>query len=109
MQGGGKNEPARNSSGVAATEMCCLESQKEDDGVKKGIPFVREWLAQTQQVSPLLQTSLSAAFVSLWTALLIQAAMQAFVASQLALDCSSHSNVDGHEPPSPLHEPQPRC
>ena len=68
--------------------------------------------AKARQAPPLLQASLSAAFISRWTALLSHAAMQAFAASLLAQDCSNHSNVEGNEPPlsqvlaeAPLHAP----
>ena len=56
----------------------------------------------------------SAALISRWTALLSHAAMQAFAASLLAQESSSHANVDGNEPLSasfakttPRHQPQP--
>ena len=70
--------------------------------------------AKARQAPSLLQTSLAAALISSWPALLSHAAMHAFAASLLAQDCSSHTNVEGNQPlPSqvlaeaPLHATNP--
>ena len=54
--------------------------------------------AKARQAPPFLQTSLAAALVSRWLALLNHAAMHAFAASFLAQDCSNRTNVEGNQP-----------
>ena len=76
--------------------------------------FVKLAEAKARQAPPLLQTSVAAALISRWTALLSHAAMHAFAASLLAQDCSNHTNVEGNQPSlsqvlaeAPLHATDP--
>ena len=88
-QGGERNGPARNSSGAVPTDSW----KRGADGVKKLQCLSNYWSGASQSTtsSTVLQTSLAAALISRWTALLSHAAMHAFAASLLAQDCSNHT------------------
>ena len=75
---------------------------------------MKEWgfvsvLAQpkARQAPPLLQTSLAAALISRWTAMLSRAAMHAFAACLLAEIAPALPQPSSRPSTPPRHEPQP--
>ena len=79
-QGGGRNGPARNSSGAVAADPWCSELKPGGRWSQKTSTFV----TRLAQPPPLLQTSLAAALISRGTALLSHAGRHARLRGQLA-------------------------
>ena len=79
-QGGGRNGPARNSSGAVAADPWCSELKLGGRWSQKTSTFV----TRLAQPPPLLQTSLAAALISRGTALLSHAGRHARLRGQLA-------------------------